>query len=324
MEWGSLNVGMTVGLMLKGTAIDDMVIGGPAHHSNAFERGDTIVRVDGKEVNAETVLRALVGDDVPGGLVDITIKKISGMTLTTSLRRALSSKVAEKRTVQEQINRLRDLTTGFSDSAVNMTLNNLVASWSKMQSQECEEEYKLNDYLHKTQYRCISMLNELSRMLSQVQLTVKSSRTSEAFVVFCDASMLVAVLLMVDLSQKDFQRDLNYQKEIDDLQEKLERSDNELKYTQSILQEFIASDGQTTQSLAKLKEEIAEVKEKHSRAESVCASYEEDLATKQMENQEISSLLDQQIAAYEKLVKTSEANEAALKAEIAVLEVMPM
>ena len=112
-----------------------------------------------------------------------------------------------------------------------------------------------------------------------------------------------------------------FSSQMDELKEKLERSDNELKYTQSILQEFIASESQTSQALARLREEIAEVRDQHSRAESVCARYEEDLATKQMENQEISSLLDQQIAAYEKLVKTSEQSEASLKAEIASLEV---
>ena len=65
----------TVGLLLNGAYVDDVIVGGPAFNTEQIEKGDTIVRVDNVEVTAENVQRALIGTDRPESTVTVTIKK---------------------------------------------------------------------------------------------------------------------------------------------------------------------------------------------------------------------------------------------------------
>ena len=61
--------------MLKGLAIDNMVIGGPAHNTGLLEKGDLIIAIDGVAVTEDTIHAALLGDDIPGSSVVLTIKR---------------------------------------------------------------------------------------------------------------------------------------------------------------------------------------------------------------------------------------------------------
>jgi hypothetical protein len=63
--------------MLKGLTIDNMVIGGPAHNTGLLAKGDVIIAVDGLTVNEETVHAALLGDDLPGTSVVLTVRKVA-------------------------------------------------------------------------------------------------------------------------------------------------------------------------------------------------------------------------------------------------------
>jgi hypothetical protein len=65
----------TVGILLNGLVIDDIVLGGPAFNAEQIDKGDTILRVDDIDVTAETVQRALIGTDKPESTVSIVIKK---------------------------------------------------------------------------------------------------------------------------------------------------------------------------------------------------------------------------------------------------------
>jgi len=52
--------------MLLGCVIDNMVVGGPAYTSQKLDKGDVIVKIDGKDVNQDTLLPRLIGSDQPG------------------------------------------------------------------------------------------------------------------------------------------------------------------------------------------------------------------------------------------------------------------
>jgi hypothetical protein len=69
----------TVGLMLKGTVVDNLLMGGPAFTSGLIMKGDVILAVDGKEAKPEDVHIALQGNDTPGSPV-----KVSAQLLTCS------------------------------------------------------------------------------------------------------------------------------------------------------------------------------------------------------------------------------------------------
>ena len=57
---------LQVGIMIIGTTIDGMVLGGPASNSGRLSKGDVILEVDGLTVTSDTVAQALLGSDIPG------------------------------------------------------------------------------------------------------------------------------------------------------------------------------------------------------------------------------------------------------------------
>jgi C-terminal processing protease CtpA/Prc len=64
-----------VGIILRGTIIESMVVGGPAFTSKSLGRGDEILEVDGKPVTEKTIEILLAGNDKPGSLVVLTVSK---------------------------------------------------------------------------------------------------------------------------------------------------------------------------------------------------------------------------------------------------------
>ena len=60
--------------MLKGLLVDNMVIGGPAHNTGLLEKDDTIIAIDGI-VTEESIHAALLGEDIPGSSVVLTVTK---------------------------------------------------------------------------------------------------------------------------------------------------------------------------------------------------------------------------------------------------------
>ena len=66
----------TLGLRIyQGQRVDYVVPGGPAHLSQMLERNDEIIAVDGMEVYPETMQDAIIGDDVEGSVVTLTVRK---------------------------------------------------------------------------------------------------------------------------------------------------------------------------------------------------------------------------------------------------------
>ena len=63
--------------MLHGVVIDHMIEGGPAHKSNQLEPGDRVLKVDGKDVTEDTLPGMVIGSDMPGSIVTLTVQKAS-------------------------------------------------------------------------------------------------------------------------------------------------------------------------------------------------------------------------------------------------------
>ena len=61
--------------MLNDLIIDNMVIGGPAYKCKQLDKGDKIIKVDGYEVDENNFQALLLGDDIPGSFVILTVLK---------------------------------------------------------------------------------------------------------------------------------------------------------------------------------------------------------------------------------------------------------
>ena len=85
-----------VGIMLNGMTIDNMIIGGPAYNSRVLDKGDVICKIDQMPVSLEELPHALLGSDVPGSSVVLTVRKISGRTLDVGLKRMATSVISDR------------------------------------------------------------------------------------------------------------------------------------------------------------------------------------------------------------------------------------
>jgi hypothetical protein len=128
----------TVGLLLTGVVIDTIVIGGPAHaHSGQIHRGDKILSVDGIPATADNVLALLVGDDVPGSHVDLTMSKAAkgatASSFTVKLTRAATRHMADRCALYELFTKLKNKLMADKNGKVSTELmEQIIALWSGM------------------------------------------------------------------------------------------------------------------------------------------------------------------------------------------------
>ncbi len=61
--------------MLLGTMVDNLVVGGPAYNSRQLHHGDVIVKVDGISITASNIHEVMVGDDIPGAPVIVSVAR---------------------------------------------------------------------------------------------------------------------------------------------------------------------------------------------------------------------------------------------------------
>ena len=77
-----------------------MEVGGPAH--GVVNEGDVVVQVDNQLVTADNITQKLLGNDVPGSIVALTLKDSSGTTRNAAIARMDSSLIADKRQLFER------------------------------------------------------------------------------------------------------------------------------------------------------------------------------------------------------------------------------
>ena len=71
--------------MINGTSIDNTVVGGPAYNSQKLSHGDTILKVDGIVATNENIFELLIGNDIPGSSVEITVAKNGSHVMSSGI-----------------------------------------------------------------------------------------------------------------------------------------------------------------------------------------------------------------------------------------------
>ena len=108
----------TVGVMFHGNIIESMVVGGPAFNCQELDRGDELLRVDGQPVTDQNRHMLLIGSDLPGSQVTLTVLKASGATKDVVLSRMKSEQIADKRRIFELFTTILDLVAGYDERKV--------------------------------------------------------------------------------------------------------------------------------------------------------------------------------------------------------------
>jgi len=90
----------TIGVICSGVVVENTLLGGPAWDSGLIITGDKILAVDGAPATGQNVTTLLVGEDVPGSIVQIDIQR-GGVHETVKLTRMNASKIADRRKMFE-------------------------------------------------------------------------------------------------------------------------------------------------------------------------------------------------------------------------------
>ena len=71
--------GTTVGISFdeRNSSVTACMVGGPAFNSKQVHPNDVIVAIDGQEVKGPEILDLLIGNDKPGSVVELTLKRAS-------------------------------------------------------------------------------------------------------------------------------------------------------------------------------------------------------------------------------------------------------
>ena len=61
----------------KNASVTTCMIGGPAFNSKQVHKNDVIIAIDGQEVKGPEITDLLIGNDTPGSVVELTLKRAS-------------------------------------------------------------------------------------------------------------------------------------------------------------------------------------------------------------------------------------------------------
>ena len=163
-----LHIPVQVGIMFSGTGqVENVMIGGPAYLSGKVQKGDFIVEVDGKPVSASTLLSAIIGDDVPGSTLTLTLKR-SGQVANVTLKRIPTADVADKRRMFDFFTLLKDRAKKDQDKDAVTYVEEALLLWEKMLNADQIHDDQIVDNVKSMQTDCTSCSDEISALLQEI------------------------------------------------------------------------------------------------------------------------------------------------------------
>jgi DNA repair exonuclease SbcCD ATPase subunit len=153
----------TVGVMFANGVIDNMVVGGPAYNSRQLDKGDVVVDIDGKMVTSDNLSQLLVGSDIAGTPVTITVKKGSktGVKKTVTLLRMPSEDIADRRRLFELFTAMKARATlPRGRETMEGMIDNAIELWTRMTIADSERDAKARERVAAMQERSKRILAE--------------------------------------------------------------------------------------------------------------------------------------------------------------------
>ena len=172
-----------------------MLVGSPAFLSHKFKRGDRVLKIDGEDVDESGagLTKMLIGSDVPGTDVTVTVKREADNVFDVTLTRATTLELADKKKMFQIFAQIKDLASatdvGGSTARILPLVDAAVDLWTRMfeavvNSGDAESTYEL---VHQMQDddQCRESLNALIYWIHTTRLihvsvvaTVNSQRGS--------------------------------------------------------------------------------------------------------------------------------------------------
>jgi hypothetical protein len=158
-----------VGIMFNTNGIvESVMMGGPAFASGNICKGDCIVKVNGDFVQGNDLLEKIVGDDVPGTLVTLTLKRGPADLLDVTLKRISTDEVADRRKMFDLFTKLSDRAKQDHDEEARKCVDETLLLWESIMAADAQHDQRIADNVLTMQADCTPMTDELVLLLNKI------------------------------------------------------------------------------------------------------------------------------------------------------------
>ena len=162
-----LSTRSSIGLTLKDCTVESCLVGSPAYTSRMIDAGDVITRIDGVPVTAHTVRAELIGEDVPGSMVCLDVRKRSGELAQVLIQRASTLVLAEKRKMSDLLKSLRHSALQSRDNTTMRLVDDLVMSWDSVTLSEADQAAAVRRSWDTTRTEAAQILTSLEILIAK-------------------------------------------------------------------------------------------------------------------------------------------------------------
>lgn len=159
-----------VGVMFNGNGlVESVMIGSPAYTSRNVLKGDVIVKVDGEFVQkGEDLQQKIVGDDIPGTFVTLTLKRGPAELIDVTMKRISTEEVADKRRMFDLFTKLNDRAKKDHDTEAGKCVEETLLLWEKMLHTEFENHQNIAESVQSLQHGCMHLTSELFTLVNDI------------------------------------------------------------------------------------------------------------------------------------------------------------
>ncbi|EKX51474.1 hypothetical protein GUITHDRAFT_102742 [Guillardia theta CCMP2712] len=171
----------SIGIMFTGSRIENLMAGGPAQLSGELDVGDVVLYVDGHHVEGDALRMGtyLRGDDIPGTMMSLIVKKSNGAVKNVELTRMSSSNIQDTRKVLEMFSALRATLASKSDAESVQQLDRIYELWASIQAAENGRSKGTRDRLENQLIQTKLVLGKLDETMREIAEIVESYHSRE-------------------------------------------------------------------------------------------------------------------------------------------------
>jgi len=171
----------TVGLMLNDLTIHRMVVGGPAFTSRQLQLGDRVVSVDGSAVGLDDYEAALVGSDIPGTEVILTVHRESeDAEIDVSLRRMARAEMAHHVDMFEHFTTIENLAANGNEPELSPCIKDTVRLWTTMRVAAANRDNRTHHKMTTVQNGCRDIILALQQDVAKLRTPLRIPSNVEA------------------------------------------------------------------------------------------------------------------------------------------------
>ena len=282
----------TLGVMFHGNIIESMVVGGPAFNCQKLDRGDELLCVDGTDVDDSNRNRLLIGKDVPGSSVTLTVQKASGERRDVVVSRMKSEAIADKRRIFELFTTILDIVGSYDESQATI-VEEMINLWTRMMLADAEHDKKIENNVKACVKRASEKCRQLKDGLVQHLQHLQNANDKPADAIFTPRTKAQAARDLSNLLSDPTTRGAEeFERDLDDQLSAMLRLQNDLSIARpeehkakEMLEDFERQ--QASQPLSHARQAL-----NLSRAKAQLAKAQEELREKSMELSRLKAELD--------------------------------